>query len=69
MKKKYVRPRIVVVNPHVEPLLNGGSVVDYNGNYQDGLGSDTTTGGQEGDGGYVWGDAKQNDTWGTIWEE
>lgn len=67
MKKKYVKPSIHVVNTSTETLLNGGSIVDGTGKTQDQLGSDTTTGGTEGDDGYVSGDAKQN-TWGGSWE-
>lgn len=60
MKKKYQQPLIKVQIVEGEPLLNGGSVIDYNGNTQDTLGSDTDTGGKEdetGTGrGFVWGD-------------
>ena len=67
MKKKYQRPLIKVQIVEGEPLLNGGSVVDYNGKTQATLGSDTTTGGQEGEGGTVWGDAKPYNPW-TTWD-
>ena len=60
MKKKYQRPLIKVQIVEGEPLLNGGSVVTYQGETQATLGSDTTTGGKEdetGTGcGIVWGD-------------
>lgn len=56
MKKKYQQPLIKVQIVEGEPLLNGGSVVDYNGDTQDTLGSDTTTGGMEDETGTVWGD-------------
>lgn len=68
MKKKYIKPSVQVITPQQEPLMNNGSVVDYNGNSQGGLKSDTTTGGTEGEGGYVWADAKEN-TWGNLWDE
>ncbi len=67
MKKKYQRPLIKVQIVEGEPLLNGGSVVDYNGKTQATLGSDTTTGGQEGKDGIVWGDAKPYNPW-TSWD-
>ena len=67
MKKKYQRPLIKVQIVEGEPLLNGGSVVDYNGKTQATLGSDTTTGGQEGEGSTVWGDAKPYNPW-TTWD-
>ncbi|MGM9727225.1 MAG: hypothetical protein ACI3YJ_06440 [Prevotella sp.] len=47
--------------------MNGGSVVTYQGETQDTLGSDTTTGGQEGEDGTVWGDAKPYNPW-TTWD-
>ena len=55
MKKKYQRPLIKVQIVEGEPLLNGGSVVDYNGKTQATLGSDTTTGGKEDETGTGWG--------------
>ena len=67
MKKKYQRPLIKVLSVENEPLLNGGSIVDINGNTQDKLGSDTTTGGQEGENNTVWGDAKPYNPW-TSWD-
>ena len=67
MKKKYQRPLIKVLSVENEPLLNGGSIVDRNGNTQDKLGSDTTTGGTEGEGGFVWGNAKPYNPW-TTWD-
>ena len=67
MKKKYQRPLIKVLTVENEPLLNGGSVVDYNGKTQATLGSDTTTGGQEGENNTVWGDAKPYNPW-TSWD-
>lgn len=60
MKKKYQRPLIKVLSVEGEPLLNGGSVVDYDGDTQATLGSDTTTGGTEDETGTEWGD-------GTVW--
>lgn len=68
MKKKYVKPAVHVVKSNMEPLLNGASIVDGSGKTQDNLGSDTTTGGTVGEGGYVWADAKQN-SWSSIWDE
>lgn len=55
MKKKYQRPLIKVQIVEGEPLLNGGSVVDKNGNTQDTLGSDIISGGEEGEDNIVWG--------------
>nr|WP_293479395.1 hypothetical protein [Prevotella sp.] len=45
----------------------GGSVVDKGGKTQATLGSDTTTGGSEGEDGTVWGDAKPYNPW-TSWD-
>ena len=56
MKKKYQQPLVRVQSVEGEPLLNGGSVVDKNGNTQDTLGSDIISGGEEDDTGTVWGD-------------
>ena len=56
MKKKYQQPLIKVQIVEGEPLLNGGSVVDDNGNTQDTLGSDISSGGTEDETGTVWGD-------------
>ena len=67
MKKKYQQPLVRVQSVEGEPLLNGGSIVDRNGNTQDKLGSDTTTGGTEGEGGFVWGNAKPYNPW-TTWD-
>lgn len=68
MKKKYQQPLVRVQSVEGEPLLNGGSVVNYHpGNTQGTLGSDTTTGGTEGEGGTVWGDAKPYNPW-TSWD-
>lgn len=68
MKKKYQRPLIKVLSVENEPLLNGGSVVNYHpGNTQGTLGSDTSSGGSEGEGGTVWGDAKPYNPW-TSWD-
>lgn len=48
--------------------MNGASVVTYEkGETVDTLGSDTTTGGTEGEGGTVWGDAKPYNPW-TSWD-
>nr|WP_298654815.1 hypothetical protein [uncultured Prevotella sp.] len=48
--------------------MNGGSVVNYHpGNTQGTLGSDTSSGGSEGEGGTVWGDAKPYNPW-TSWD-
>lgn len=66
MKKKYQQPLIKVQSVEGEPLLNGGSIVNYGGETQDTLGSDTTTGGTE-EGGIVWGDAKPYNPW-TAWD-
>lgn len=68
MKKKYVKPSIHVVITGTESLLNGGSIVDAQGNTQDQLGSDTSTGGTESGDGYVYGDAKHN-SWSSSWDE
>lgn len=65
MKKKYQQPLIKVQIVEGEPLLNGGSVVTYQGKTQATLGS--ATGGQEGEGGTVWGDAKPYNPW-TTWD-
>lgn len=59
MKKKYQQPLIKVQSVEGEPLLNGGSIVNYGGETQDTLGSDTTTGGKEDEPGTEWG--------GTVW--
>ena len=67
MKKKYQQPLIRVQSVEGEPLLNGGSIVNIGGKTQDTLGSDTTTGGQEGEGGTVWGDANPYNPW-TSWD-
>ena len=67
MKKKYQRPLIKVLSVENETLLNGGSIVNIDGKTQGTLGSDTTTGGQEGEGGTVWGDAKPYNPW-TTWD-
>lgn len=55
MKKKYQQPLIRVQSVEGESLLNGGSVVNYGGETQDTLGSDTTTGGKEDEPGTEWG--------------
>lgn len=60
MKKKYQQPLVRVQIVEGEPLLNGGSVVDNDGDTQATLGSDTTTGGTEDETGTGWGD-------GTVW--
>ena len=67
MKKKYQQPLVRVQSVEGEPLLNSGSVVDIHGKTQATLGSDTTTGGTEGEGGFVWGDAKPYNPW-TSWD-
>ena len=67
MKKKYQRPLIKVLSVENETLLNGGSIVNIDGKTQDTLGSDTTTGGQEGENNTVWGDAKPYNPW-TSWD-
>ena len=67
MKKKYQQPLVRVQSVEGEPLLNGGSIVDINGNTQDTLGSDTTTGGQEDENNTVWGEAKPYNPW-TSWD-
>lgn len=66
MKKKYQQPLIKVQIVEGEPLLNGGSVVTYQGETQATLGSDNTSGGTE-EGGTVWGDAKPYNPW-TTWD-
>ena len=58
MKKKYQQPLIRVQSVEGEPLLNGGSIVNYGGETQATLGSDTTTGGTE---------DKTGTEWGTVW--
>ena len=65
MKKKYQQPLVRVQSVEGEPLLNGGSIVNIDGKTQDKLGSDTTTGGTEGEGGFVWGNAKPYNPWTT----
>ena len=55
MKKKYQQPLIKVLSVEGEPLLNGGSIVKYDGETQDTLGSDTTTGGMQDEPGTEWG--------------
>lgn len=55
MKKKYQQPLIRVQSVEGEPLLNGGSIVNYGGETQATLGSDTTTGGTEDEPGTEWG--------------
>lgn len=65
MKKKYQQPLIRVQSVEGEPLLNGGSVVNGNGDTQATLGS--TTGGTEDETGTVWGDAKPYNPW-TTWD-
>lgn len=55
MKKKYQQPLIKVQSVEGEPLLNGGSIVNYGGETQATLGSDTTTGGKEDEPGTEWG--------------
>ena len=67
MKKKYQRPLIKVLSVENEPLLNGGSIVNIDGKTQATLGSDTTSGGTEGEDGTVWGDAKPYNPW-TTWD-
>lgn len=67
MKKKYQRPLIKVLTVENEPLLNDGSIVNIDGKTQATLGSDTTTGGQEGENNTVWGDAKPYNPW-TTWD-
>ena len=67
MKKKYQQPLVRGQSVEGEPLLNGGSVVTYQGETQATLGSDTTTGGKEDEGGTVWGDAKPYNPW-TSWD-
>lgn len=67
MKKKYQQPLVRVQSVEGEPLLNGGSIVNIEGKTQGTLGSDTTTGGQEGENNTVWGDAKPYNPW-TSWD-
>ena len=67
MKKKYQQPLVRVQSVEGEPLLNGGSIVNIDGKTQDTLGSDTTTGGQEGENNTVCGDAKPYNPW-TTWD-
>lgn len=56
MKKKYQQPLIKVQIVEGEPLLNGGSVVTYQGETQATLDSDTETGGTADGTGIVWGE-------------
>lgn len=65
MKKKYQQPLVRVQSVEGEPLLNGGSIVKSNGETVNTMGS--TTGGTEGEGGIVWGDAKPYNPW-TTWD-
>ena len=67
MKKKYLLPLTRVQTLQAEPLLNGASIVDGGGTKKDELGSDNNTGGTEGEGGTVWGDAKPYNPW-TTWD-
>ena len=67
MKKKYQQPLIKVQIVEGEPLLNGGSVVTYQGETQGTLGSDTSSGGSADGDGTVWGDAKPYNPW-TSWD-
>lgn len=67
MKKKYQQPLVRVQSVEGEPLLNGGSIVDRNGETQGTLGSDTSSGGTEGEDGFVWGNAKPYNPW-TTWD-
>ena len=67
MKKKYQRPLIKVQIVEGEPLLNGGSVVTYQGETQATLGSDNTSGGRADADGTVWGEAKPYNPW-TSWD-
>lgn len=67
MKKKYQQPLVRVQIVEGEPLLNGGSVVNYGGKTQDTLGSDTSSGGTASGDGTVWGDAKPYNPW-TTWD-
>jgi len=62
-KKTYVNPtteliEISTLEAYRESLMNTGSVFGGNGSQEDNIGSGTG-GGSEGDGGFVWGDAKQ----------
>ena len=66
MKKKYQQPLIKVQIVEGEPLLNGGSVVTYQGETHGTFGSDASSGGTE-EGGTVWGDAKPYNPW-TTWD-
>lgn len=65
MKKKYQQPLVRVQSIEGESLLNGGSIVDSNGNTQATLGS--TSGGTASGDGTVWGDAKPYNPW-TTWD-
>ena len=70
MKKDYIAPSILVIQTKVEHLMgNGGSVVDKNGISVGSIppASDGDSGGEEGEGGIVWGDAKNN-AW-SNWDE
>lgn len=67
MKKKYQQPLVKVQSVEGESLLNGGSIVNYDGNTQDTLGSDTSSGGKTDETGTVWGDAKPYNPW-TSWD-
>jgi len=66
MKKKYQQPLVKFLSVENEPLLNA-SVVTYGGETVDTFGSDTTTGGTEGENNTVWGDAKPHNPW-TSWD-
>lgn len=67
MKKKYQRPLIKVLSVENEPLLNGSVVTYEKGETVDTMGSDNTSGGQEGENNTVWGDAKPHNPW-TSWD-
>lgn len=72
MKKDYIAPSTLVIKTMVEHLMHNGSVIKNNkntgiGNSVASLGSDDESGGEEGESGFVWGDAKNN-AW-SNWDE
>ena len=72
-KKTYVNPtteliEISTLEAYKESLMNTGSVFGGNGSQEDNIGSGTG-GGSEGDGGFVWGDAKQVGGGFSGWED
>lgn len=66
MKKNYLKPHIMLVQTYTERIMTGGSVVDSQGKKEGSLGQ--VSGGNKGNDGTVWGDAKKYNAWST-WDE